>query len=189
MYACVLLFQIIPIESSMAENRPRFPLYLALSLVQYSIFLGSFGMLGYLIFADNTPQIVTSILPDAFFSQFVRAALVMAVLFTYPLQLFPVIEIAEDLIFTRVNPTDKSHLTEVIAGPSTGKNEQTSGQVPASYQSINGKQIRGSHSSRSGSGSSSAGLPGTSSEESQVLLQQPGPASPSVWQRRVWIYF
>ena len=118
----------------MAENRPRFPLYLGLALVQYSIFLGSFGLLGYLIYGSNTPQLVTTILPDALFSQFIRVALVLAVLFTYPLQLYPVIEIAEGLIFSRAPARGRhQNLSEVIAGPSTV--ERFSGASPSPMSS------------------------------------------------------
>ncbi|KAJ7371084.1 hypothetical protein OS493_027772 [Desmophyllum pertusum] len=53
---------VIPIESSMAENRPRFPLYLHLAIAQVSFILGSFGILGYMIYGSNVPQILTDTL-------------------------------------------------------------------------------------------------------------------------------
>lgn len=104
----------------MAENRPRFPLYLHLALGVVSTILGSFGMLGYVIYGSNVPQIVTDRLQTGVMPQMVRVTLLVAVLMTYPLQLYPVIEIAESFLFTKVHSRSKSHLSEIIAGPSVG---------------------------------------------------------------------
>ena len=102
----------------MAENRPRFPLYLHLALGQVSCILGSFGILGYLIYGSNVPQIVTDTLTTGAVAQVVRVTLIIAVMFTYPLQLYPVIEIAESAFFTKINTRGQSNLSGVIAGPS-----------------------------------------------------------------------
>ena len=102
----------------MAENRSRFPLYLHLALGIVSSILGSFGMLGYTIFGSNVPQLVTDTLQTGVMAQLVRVTLLVAVLMTYPLQLYPVIEIAESIFFTKVHSRDKSHMSEIIAGPS-----------------------------------------------------------------------
>ena len=102
----------------MAENRPRFPLYLHLALAQVSFILGSFGMLGYLIYGSNVPQIVTDTLETSVMAQLVRVTLIIAVMMTYPLQIYPVIEITESIFFTKVHSRSKSHLSEVTAGPS-----------------------------------------------------------------------
>lgn len=110
--------QVIPIESSMAENRPRFPLYLHIALAQVSFILGSFGILGYMIYGSTVPQIVTDRLQTGIVAQLVRLTLIIAVMMTYPLQLYPVIEIAESVLFTKIHSKSKSHLGAVIAGPS-----------------------------------------------------------------------
>lgn len=102
----------------MAENRPHFPLYLHLALGIVSSILGSFGMLGYTIYGSNVPQIVTDTLQTGIMAQLVRVTLIVAVLMTYPLQLYPVIEIAESIFFTKVHSRNKSHMSEIIAGPS-----------------------------------------------------------------------
>ena len=103
----------------MAENRPRFPLYLHIALAQVSFILGSFGILGYMIYAGSTvPQIVTDRLQTGTVAQLVRLTLIIAVMMTYPLQLYPVIEIAESVLFTKIHSKSKSHLGAVIAGPS-----------------------------------------------------------------------
>lgn len=108
----------IPIESSMAENRPRFPLYLHLTLAVVSSILGSFGMLGYMIYGSGVPQIVTDTLGTQIPAQLVRITLIIAVLMTYPLQLYPVIEIAESVFFTKVHSRSRSHLGGIVSGPS-----------------------------------------------------------------------
>ena len=102
----------------MAENRPRFPLYLHIALAQVSFILGSFGILGYMIYGRTVPQIVTDRLQTGIVAQLVRFTLIIAVMMTYPLQLYPVIEIAESVLFTKIHSKSKSHLGAVIAGPS-----------------------------------------------------------------------
>ena len=102
----------------MAENRPHFPLYLHLTLAIVSLILGSFGVLGYMIYGSNVPQIVTNTLQTQLPAQMVRVTLVIAVLMTYPLQLYPVIEIAESTFFTKVHSRSKSHLSQLTHGPS-----------------------------------------------------------------------
>ena len=102
----------------MADNRPRFPLYLQLAISQVSVILGSFGILGYLIYGSTVPQIVTDTLPSGPLAQGIRITLCIAVLFTYPLQLFPVIEIFEGLLFSKSLKKDKSHMSVVAAGNS-----------------------------------------------------------------------
>ena len=102
----------------MAENRPRFPLYLHLTLAVVSSILGSFGMLGYMIYGSGVPQIVTDTLGTHILAQLVRITLIIAVLMTYPLQLYPVIEIAESVFFTKVHSSSRSHLGGIVSGPS-----------------------------------------------------------------------
>ena len=118
LYVMFYYLQIIPIESSMAENRSRFPLYLHLTLGIVSVILGSFGVLGYMIYGSNVPQILTNTMGTQIPAQMIRVTLIVAVLMTYPLQLYPVIEIAESAFFSKVH--SKSQLNEVIAGPSAG---------------------------------------------------------------------
>ncbi|XP_048576324.1 amino acid transporter AVT3B isoform X2 [Nematostella vectensis] len=122
---------IIPIESGMGSNRPRFPLYLHLTLAQLSVLLGSFGVLGFLIYGNDVPQIVTDKLTTGLFAQLVRVTLIIAVLFTYPLQLFPVIQIAESLVFEKIRRKHKSHLSDIVSCPADaiGRQEVTNYQT------------------------------------------------------------
>jgi len=90
---------VIPIEGSMAENRGRYPCYLHISLFLLSSILGSFGTLGYLRYGNETNQIVTENLEGSAIVIALRCLLFFGVLFTYPLQIYPVIQIFEGLIF------------------------------------------------------------------------------------------
>ncbi len=83
----------------MAENRSRYPCYLHISLALLSTLYGSFGILGYLRFGSETNQIVTENLEGSIIVVILRCLLFFGVLFTYPLQIYPVIEIAEGIIF------------------------------------------------------------------------------------------
>lgn len=85
---------VIPIEGSMAENRKKYPCFLHLSLFLLSGILGTFGVIGYLAYGEKTCQIVTSNLHgDVAIA--LQLLLFVGVLFTYPLQIYPCIQITE----------------------------------------------------------------------------------------------
>ena len=83
----------------MAENRHRFPMYLHFAVGSLSVILGCFGVLGYTVYGEDVNQIVTESFPSGLLIQVVRCLLCFAILLTYPLQVFPVIEIIEGWLF------------------------------------------------------------------------------------------
>ena len=83
----------------MNENRPNFPKYLHGAIILVSIILGSFGIFGYLHFTDDIHQLISDNLQYGTLSIIVRLTLCIGILFTYPLQIYPVVEIFENLIF------------------------------------------------------------------------------------------
>ena len=147
----------------MAENRPRFPLYLHLTIAMVSVILGSFGMLGYMIYGSDVPQIVTNTLQTDFLAQIIRITLVIAVVMTYPLQLYPVIEIMESIFFTKVHSRSKSHLDRLIDGPSIAASENPN--IGVSNSSIE-PYLSGSYHSTGASEPASA----SNDPETEVLL-------------------
>ncbi|XP_029191850.2 proton-coupled amino acid transporter 1-like [Acropora millepora] len=90
---------LIPIETSMAESKHRFPLYLHFAIGGLSAILACFGMLGYLVYGEDVAQIVTDSFHPGPLILAVRCLLCFAILLTYPLQLFPIIEIVESWLF------------------------------------------------------------------------------------------
>lgn len=93
----------------MAENRHRFPLYLHFAIGALSVILGCFGILGYVVYGEEVNQIVTESFPSGVLIQVVRCLLCFAILLTYPLQIFPVIEIIEGWLFSsECNPVENS---------------------------------------------------------------------------------
>lgn len=93
----------------MAENRHRFPLYLHFAIGTLSVILGCFGILGYVVYGEEVNQIVTESFPSGVLIQVVRCLLCFAILLTYPLQIFPVIEIIEGWLFSsECNPVETS---------------------------------------------------------------------------------
>eukprot|EP01028_Stygiella_incarcerata_P001244 TRINITY_DN119_c0_g3_i1.p1 TRINITY_DN119_c0_g3~~TRINITY_DN119_c0_g3_i1.p1 ORF type:complete len:508 (-),score=118.75 TRINITY_DN119_c0_g3_i1:1394-2791(-) len=94
---------IIPIHSSMKGNRHRYHGFLRTVICVIGILLCTFGVLGYLRFGDKTPQIITEVLPmGSLLMQFVQVGLILGICFTYPLQIWPVIVVAESRLLSRV---------------------------------------------------------------------------------------
>ena len=83
----------------MAENRHRFPLYLHFAIGGLSTILACFGLLGYAVYGEGVEQIVTESFPPGALILIVRCLLCFAILLTYPLQIFPVIELVEGWLF------------------------------------------------------------------------------------------
>lgn len=61
--------------------------------------LAFFGLLGYAVYGEAVEQIVTESFPQGVLILIVRCLLCFAILLTYPLQIFPVIEIVEGWLF------------------------------------------------------------------------------------------
>lgn len=88
---------VIPIEGSMAENRVKYPKYMHYSIAGLALILSSFGIIGYLAYGEKTCQIVTVNLNGPI-AVALQILLFIGVLFTYPLQIYPCVQIAEHLI-------------------------------------------------------------------------------------------
>ena len=112
-----------------------------------------------MIYGSGVPQIVTDTLGTEIAAQMVRITLIIAVLMTYPLQLYPVIEITESAFFTKVHSRSKSHLSEIIAGPSTDATD-------TSNSTTNSDLVSRSYPSLEASGCVSASV----NSETQVLI-------------------
>ncbi|KAL3876043.1 hypothetical protein ACJMK2_033929 [Sinanodonta woodiana] len=91
---------IIPIEASMDNNRHNFRLFLYGAIVCLSVLLSTFGCLGYMRFGDNVKQMLNTNIPSSstvFFA--VNICICFGILLTFPLQMFPVIELIELYLF------------------------------------------------------------------------------------------
>jgi hypothetical protein len=94
-----LCFQIIPIEASMKENRKNFRKYLHGAILLVSLILGTFGIFGYIHFTHDVKQLISDNLEYGTLSIVVQVTLCVGILFTYPLQMYPVVELAENFFF------------------------------------------------------------------------------------------
>ena len=83
----------------MRENRKSFRKYLHCAILLVSLILGIFGIFGYIHFADGVEQLISDNLPYGTLSIAIQILLCLGILFTYPLQMFPVVEITENFFF------------------------------------------------------------------------------------------
>jgi hypothetical protein len=83
----------------MNENRGNYRKYLHGVIFLMSVIFGSSGIFGYIHFTDNVDQLVSDNLPYGPLSVALQVTLCIAVLFTYPLQMYPIVEIAENFLF------------------------------------------------------------------------------------------
>ncbi|KAJ8318235.1 hypothetical protein KUTeg_003326 [Tegillarca granosa] len=92
---------VIPVESSMEGNRHNFKCFLHGAILVLSLVLGGFGTLGYMRFGDNLHQMLnTNIPPSSWVSFSVNICVIIGVIFTFPLQIYPVIELLEIALFS-----------------------------------------------------------------------------------------
>ena len=94
------MFQILPIESSMEGNRHNFIKFLYGAITVLTLVLGCFGSLGYLRFGDSIEQMINANIPSGqWLGIAVNSCLCIGVLLTFPLMIYPVVELAELHLF------------------------------------------------------------------------------------------
>lgn len=90
---------ILPIQSSMVGCRHLFPAYIHATVYIIFVILSAFGTLGYLSYGDAVKQMIVLEIPQhTMTSVAIDITLIISVVFTYPLQCYPVIEIMESAI-------------------------------------------------------------------------------------------
>jgi solute carrier family 36 (proton-coupled amino acid transporter) len=85
---------VVPVETSMS-NPARFPLVLRIALLVMGAVLMTVGVLGFATFGEDTRSILLLNFGDNPVVSVVKCVLVVGILFTYPLQLVPVIQAVE----------------------------------------------------------------------------------------------
>ncbi|KAA8492557.1 Proton-coupled amino acid transporter 2 [Porphyridium purpureum] len=88
---------VLPIETSM-KDPARFGTVLRVSLVLMGCVLFPVGILGFGVFGEDTKSIILLNMGGSVVVSIVKAVLVVGILFTYPLQLTPVLIALEDWI-------------------------------------------------------------------------------------------
>lgn len=83
----------------MAENRHRYPRFLHITVVLLTMIFGSFGIVGYLAYGEKTCQILTANLTGDI-AIVLQCLIFVGVLFTYPLQIYPCIQITESVVIS-----------------------------------------------------------------------------------------
>ena len=85
----------------MVGNRHLFTWFLHGAIFALGLVLGTLGILGYLAFGNNIQQMLNKNLPSGqFLAMFVNVGICVGVILTFPLQIFPVIEIIENYLFS-----------------------------------------------------------------------------------------
>jgi len=85
---------VLPVESSMREPKKFMPVFYGI-INFYSFLLITFGFFGYLRYGEKVESLVTFNLGEGIMTTVIRVMLSFSLLMTFPVQLFPVIEIIE----------------------------------------------------------------------------------------------
>jgi len=106
----VLLFEgsitlLIPLQEAVQteEQRNQFPLVYRKVILCIILFYVFFGLTCWMAFGDNVNTVLTTSLPESNLATTVQLAYSLAVIFTFPLQNFPALEIATRTIATLSN--------------------------------------------------------------------------------------
>ena len=90
---------ILSLESS-CKNPEKFPTLLKSVILGITVLMCIFGTAGYIAFGDKTQAPITLNLVGKGWAMFVKAALCLALYLTYPIMMFPVHGVVENLIST-----------------------------------------------------------------------------------------
>jgi proton-coupled amino acid transporter len=89
----------ITLEASMQKPK-KFGKILALMLSLITLVYVAFGFVGYLAFREETRDIITLNLPASWTTVLVKAGLIIALFFTFPVMMYPVHEIVDHKLLT-----------------------------------------------------------------------------------------
>ena len=85
----------------MEGNRHNFSAFLHGAVLVLSVILGSFGILGYVRFGSDVQQMLNLNIPATSWVAFaVNVCVIVGVGLTFPLQIYPVVEMIEVLLFS-----------------------------------------------------------------------------------------
>lgn len=90
---------VVPVETSM-RNKRKFPLVLRVSLAILGMVLMVVGVLGFVTFGDATSSIILRNFGHSSTVVVVKVVLIVGILFTYPLQIVPIIQFAESALIS-----------------------------------------------------------------------------------------
>ncbi|KAJ3706828.1 hypothetical protein LUZ61_010533 [Rhynchospora tenuis] len=93
-YAFEGIGMVIPLEAE-ARDKSKFGGTLGLSMFCIALIYGSFGVLGYLAFGDETRDIITTNFGSGWLTLVVQLGLCINLFFTMPVMMNPVFEVAE----------------------------------------------------------------------------------------------
>eukprot|EP00658_Telonema_sp_P-2_P023413 TRINITY_DN19379_c0_g2_i1.p1 TRINITY_DN19379_c0_g2~~TRINITY_DN19379_c0_g2_i1.p1 ORF type:complete len:479 (-),score=99.20 TRINITY_DN19379_c0_g2_i1:328-1764(-) len=112
---------VLPLESSM-EDKHEFPWVLRSSMLCVTALFLSFGFVGYLAYGEETNSLVTDNLPGGIISDILQIVLAIGLFFTYPIMMFPVSQILDDLLIDLEGSSGfmKQNLVRVVLGAVTG---------------------------------------------------------------------
>ncbi|GAB1597532.1 uncharacterized protein LOC115218729 isoform X2 [Argonauta hians] len=103
---------IIPIESSMDGNRHHFSKFLNGAILIVSFILLVLGLFGYLRFGSNVNQLINlSLIHNGLGAHLLNACLIVAVICTYPLMIYPVLQMIENFVFLSDTIPDSENMS------------------------------------------------------------------------------
>ena len=88
---------VLPLESSCAD-RDAFPSLFKKCIFGITMLMAIFGFSGYIAFGQSTQAPITLNLPGGVWAAFVKLALCLALYLTYPIMMFPVHQVMEDMV-------------------------------------------------------------------------------------------
>lgn len=104
----------------MEGNRHNFAAFLHGAIGVLSVILGGFGVMGYLRFGEELNQMLNTNIPaSSWVSVAVNICAILGVLLTFPLQIYPVIEMCEIFLFSEGNASLCCNLIVHVCVPIT----------------------------------------------------------------------
>ena len=94
---------VLPLEAS-SRSPKQFPRNLTLTLLVITAVEIVFGALGYLAYGSSTAQVITLNMPNGMFSLIVRVCLCGGLYFTFPIMMFPVVKLGDEMLAHQLKP-------------------------------------------------------------------------------------
>lgn len=140
---------IVPLQEAVRDDlQAQFaPLYLKTMMLIVFVYI-AFGVVNWAAYGSSTETVLTVNLPDGAWKASVQLAYLVAVMFTFPLQLFPAVQILKSLVHKLHSIRRKASLFRTVSAATTGSQRAEYEPVPVHHGSTADDVVKANQQTR-----------------------------------------
>lgn len=140
---------VVPLQEAVRDDlQAQFaPLYLKTMMLIVFVYI-AFGCINWAAYGTSTETVLTVNLPDGVWKASVQLAYLLAVIFTFPLQLFPAVQILKSVVHKLHSIRRKASLFRTVSVATAGNQRAEYEPVPVHHDSTTDNIVKANHPTR-----------------------------------------